>query len=182
MTWEYTYKYSHGTNAEPGSLGWWLSPTSSASPSSSSWPSWSSCFHSSLLLSFFSPRRYIYIYIFHWTREGSYSQAKLARYPGRFISTKRQTSHRTTSTPFLPFFRSSRLTSPSLLVSIWFRSMHSSLFGCFALNSQSTLDRSAIRNKNGFIAWKGRRGFSSSQRHDSIRHLVHDMEIHRVWG
>ena len=61
MTWEYTYKCSHGTNAEPGSLGWWRSPTSSASPSSSSWPSWSSCFHSSLLLFFFFLLVNIYI-------------------------------------------------------------------------------------------------------------------------
>lgn len=139
MVSEYTYKCSHGTNAGPGSPGWWRSPTSSVSPSSSSWPSWSSCFHSSLLSSFFF-RRYF------TEPEGSYSQAKLARYPGRFISKNEKTTSRHHPLLRLPL---DRANSPASF-GIDLVSFNALLFGCFALN-RSTLDRSTIRNKNGFI-------------------------------
>lgn len=134
-------------------------------------------------LSFLSSWIYIYIYVYiSLNPRGILFSSETRAIPWSLHLDKTTKQLATAPLPplFLPF-RSSRLTSPPLLVSIWFRSMHSSLFGCFALNSQSTLDRSAIRNKNGFIAWKGG-GFSKFQRHDSIRHLVHDMEIRRVSG
>ena len=100
--WEYTYKCSHGTNAGPGSLGWWRSPTSSASPSSSSWPSWSSCFHSSLLLSFFSLLVNIYIYICIYLTEPEGDPILKRNSRDTLVASSRQndktTSHRTTST------------------------------------------------------------------------------------